>query len=631
MVIDGNDVEVVSPSRTTIAADGNSTAGATSGPKSITVSGGATLTGNASAAVAIGYTAGSSYITITGDGSTLVANGLTKIGYNEDSTGTLKIEDGAYFDANGVIWIGYAEDSTGYLLVDSGSSVDAADNVLLGYASGSTGYLTIDNGSEHRNLGGAVAGRFLHERRGQRRGDGVERVHAHRERVVYDRSLWRDDIGTVTIESGSSLTAGDYIVLAYEAGTSGTLTLTGDGTTGMLNGDLFVGYEGDGTFEVLDGAAVTANLDILVGYGYTGATATGLLKVDGVGSSLSVNDSTVYIGTYSAGDGDTVGGTLTISGGGTVNVGTEVNGSYEGTVTVAALNGSTGTLIIGGAYDENATDEGAAAFGTLDAATVAFGYGTGSLVFNITDTDAYTFAAGFTGSGEINVYNGTISLTGDYTDYDGDTNVYGGTLQVHNDSFLNTVISVSDGVTLAGTGTVSSVMLSSGSTIAPGDDGVGRLTVSGSDLTFVSGSTLTIYVDSDGSSNLFSVVSTSDGNTSTGGSVTIEDGATLSISGVTTSDGISGTFTTVENDFAYLNASVKYDEDDVYVALTRNDTSLSGAGLPARPMRNRLRTRWEVWMRTATSTRPCCSSMRTTSTALSRNFPATAMPGRPRP
>ena len=268
---------------------------------------------------------------------------------------------------------------------------------------------------------------------------------------------------------------------------------------------------------------------------------------------------------------------LTVSNGGTVSA---------DEIVVATYSDGTGALIIGGAYDAGAADEGAMGSGTLDVATVAFGEGDGEIDFNISDADVYTFASAVTGAGDINVYNGTISLTGDYSAYTGDTTVSGGTLLVDTDTFLTSAIAVADGGTLGGTGTLTSVSLASGATIAPGDNGIGTLTVSGGDVTFVSGSTLAVQAASDGTSDLLDVTATG-----TGGSVTIEDGATLHVSGLsgdpeagyslassytvlTATNGITGTFSSVTDDFVYLDASADQDTSEIRVQLVRNDKTL---------------------------------------------------------
>ena len=94
------------------------------------------------------------------------------------------------------------------------------------------------------------------------------------------------------------------------------------------------------------------------------------MTVTGAGSTWS-NSSGVNIGNSGT-------GTLTVADGGTVTSG--------GPLTVAVSAGSTGTLNIGAGAGGPAV-----APGTLNAASVAFGAGTGTLNFNHTSTN-YVFA-----------------------------------------------------------------------------------------------------------------------------------------------------------------------------------------------------------------------------------------------
>ena len=92
-----------------------------------------------------------------------------------------------------------------------------------------------------------------------------------------------------------------------------------------------------------------------------------------------------------------------------------------------ALNtGSVGTLNIG-------SDVGpAVAAGTLNASSVVFGAGTGTLNFSHTST-GYNFGAAMssgTGSATINQLAGITNLTGDSSAFSGTTNVTGDTLGV---------------------------------------------------------------------------------------------------------------------------------------------------------------------------------------------------------
>ena len=78
--------------------------------------------------------------------------------------------------------------------------------------------------------------------------------------------------------------------------------------------------------------------------------------------------------------------------------------------------GSTGTLNIGAGAGNPA-----AAPGTLNAPSVAFGAGTGTINFNHTSAD-YVFAPAISGGGTVNVLAGTTILTG-ANFYFGATNV----------------------------------------------------------------------------------------------------------------------------------------------------------------------------------------------------------------
>ena len=100
-------------------------------------------------------------------------------------------------------------------------------------------------------------------------------------------------------------------------------------------------------------------------------------------------------------------GTLTIADGGVVTA---------PTVVIATNAGSIGTLNIGAGAGSPA-----AAPGTLNAPSVAFGAGTGTINFNHTSAD-YVFAPAISGNGTVNVLAGTTTLTGANT-YSGATNV----------------------------------------------------------------------------------------------------------------------------------------------------------------------------------------------------------------
>src|SRR5690606_19582015 len=135
---------------------------------------------------------------------------------------------------------------------------------------------------------------------------------------------------------------------------------------------------------------------------------------------------------------------------------------------------------------------GPAAAGAFDVATLDFGGGSGTLVFNHTD-DAYQFATALAsrieGTHRILHYAGHTTLTGDSSGFAGSTAIHGGALLVggaDGAGSLGGAFEVLDTARLGGTGTVGSVgslvSIASGGILAPGNS-IGILTVAG-DLRF---------------------------------------------------------------------------------------------------------------------------------------------------
>jgi len=153
---------------------------------------------------------------------------------------------------------------------------------------------------------------------------------------------------------------------------------------------------------------------------------------------------------------------VTIANSGTVGA----NGQFW----IARLAGSNGMLNIGSAVGSAAT-----APGTLAAATIQFGAGTGAINFNHTSA-GYLFAPDITGNGAVNQLSGTTILTGNST-YAGPTSVGGGSLWV-NGSIANSTTTVNAGGTLGGVGMVGDTTISGGM-LAPGNNSIGTLTIAG--------------------------------------------------------------------------------------------------------------------------------------------------------
>lgn len=165
---------------------------------------------------------------------------------------------------------------------------------------------------------------------------------------------------------------------------------------------------------------------------------------------------------------------------------------------------------------------------------------------------------------------GRLTLTGTST-YTGATTVSEGILAVDG-SIAASTVTVEDGATLMGKGTVGTAALNSGAAIRAGGPAT-TLTVSG-DLTFNSGARYEVEADPDSTdSGLIHVTGTA---TLSGGSVVHvgADGAYTPFSTYTilTADGgLAGSFGGVTSDFAFLTPDLLYAGNDVRLTLLRND------------------------------------------------------------
>jgi len=133
--------------------------------------------------------------------------------------------------------------------------------------------------------------------------------------------------GTLNIQAGATF-GSPNAYLGYFSGSAGTITVTGTGSSWAFHtiSDFYVGYSGSGTLNVEAGAQVITN-PVYLGYK---AGATGTIKVAGTGSLLSAGGSAMEVGYNGAGVLNIQEGGQVISGGGAIGV---YSGS-SGTVTV---------------------------------------------------------------------------------------------------------------------------------------------------------------------------------------------------------------------------------------------------------------------------------------------------------
>ena len=460
-------------------------------------------------------------------------------------TGALTIQNGAILTssngANSNI-IGDGASSTGTVTVDGAGSTWAINSsgtsLALLVGNSGKGALTIQNGgvvSDSVSLGiGTFAG-----------STGTVTVDGAGSTLNVGGILFvgEQGAGTMTVRNGGSVGGSSQAIIGDFAGSTGAVTVDGVGST-WTNDDIRVGFRGTGTLAIQNGGTVI----VLAAIGQI-AGSNGTVIVDGVGST-STSDSLLFVG-------DRGTGSLTIANGGLVSA---------PKVDIAQIAGSTGTLNIGAA-----TGAAPAAPGTLDTPVVFFGAGSGTIVFNHTSSN-YVFAPEIDGNGAVNVLAGTTILTAGNL-YTGPTVINGGALVV--DGSIVSPTTVNAGGLLAGTGTVGATSVANGGTLSPGHNGFGTLTVNGN-LAFAPGATY-----------LFGVSSVSSGFTNVAGTATLT-GATASaqFQGGTTfankytilsaTGGLSGTFSNFQTNSAAITANLTYTATDVILNLISGFTSIGG-------------------------------------------------------
>ncbi|MCT8992297.1 autotransporter domain-containing protein [Chelativorans sp. SCAU2101] len=191
-----------------------------------------------------------------------------------------------------------------------------------------------------------------------------------------------------------------------------------------------------------------------------------------------------------------------------------------------------------------------------------------------------SLAAALSGAGDIvKEGEGGLTLAGDSSGFTGTTTVSAGTLRV--DGMLGGRVSVEDGATLGGTGTVGDTTVKAGATLAPGNS-IGTLRIDG-DLVFQAGARYEVEVDPAGTgSDLVEVTGTA---SLQGGSVVhigANDGYRLrSTYRILSAGSLQGTFDEVSSDFAFLAPELAYDHQagTVDLTLVRNDRDFASVAL----------------------------------------------------
>ncbi|PWV99045.1 outer membrane autotransporter protein [Hoeflea marina] len=448
--------------------------------------------------------------TVTGAGSTWTNSGSLRVG--SYGTGTLTVsEGGAVTSANA--YLGQGSAGTGTLTVSEGGAVTSA-NAYLGHGSAGVGTATITGAGSTWTNDALAVGWF--------------------------------GTGTLSIADGGTISTDDSAFVGMQGGSKGAATVTGTGSSWTTGGFLGVGYSSfsDGALTVSAGGAVT--------------TATGYIGFnhDSTGAVVVTGANSRFTSTTGLGIGNGGAGVLTIADGGTVNV-----GGGSGTVTITEQSDATGTINIGAAAGDTAV-----AAGTLNAGTLAFGIGTAKLVFNHTDTD-YVFNVDLTGSGALEHYSGTTSLTGDLAGFTGPIAALGGTLSLN--TTYGGAVTIGDGGRLAGNGTIGGITANSGGTVAPGNS-IGTLTVAGN-ASFAAGSTYEVEIDSAGNSDRIAATGAAAIN---GGTVSVIPYPGYAVATpytiLTATGGVTGTFDAVTFASLFLTPSLTYTANDIQMTIAQS-------------------------------------------------------------
>jgi fibronectin-binding autotransporter adhesin len=344
-----------------------------SSPTTLTISGGAVVTGNSTSAQPyIDGPAGTAAV-VTGTGSQLNSGQNIYLGYY--ATGSLTVQNGGSVTVNHDLLLGLSSGSTGTLTVQSGGTVMAHDIVYIGGydTSGTIGTVTVTGaGSQLSGTNAILVGNA--------------------------------GIGTLTVQNGGTAVTPNDLVIGYAPGSTGTMTVTGAGSTSNC---LYVlaGYQGSGILTVQSGGTLTCQA------AFVGADpgSTGAITVTGTGSVFSVAN-VVEIGLNAGASGGT-GQLIVANGGSAVTTFTTYIGTSASSITVSG-----GTLTTGGLVSYNGATP--SIFLSDPAGGPALTVGTG----NTSSTYAGSIADATGGPGTVNkVGTGTLFLTGHLTNSGGYT------------------------------------------------------------------------------------------------------------------------------------------------------------------------------------------------------------------
>ncbi|BCW87588.1 hypothetical protein sos41_07180 [Alphaproteobacteria bacterium SO-S41] len=258
-------------------------------------------------------------------------------------------------------------------------------------------------------------------------------------------SLSIGSVGTATLNIGANGTPGTvsntFSVVGANAGSDGTVNITGDGSLWDNSGSVVVGNKGTGRVTVSNGGALISHI-LRIG---ADALGKGAITVTGAGSTLT-NTGGVSLGYHGV-------GSLTVANGGLVtSTGIIIMGEFtdgDGTLLVSDA-GSKFSVVVGFAVGASGKGKATiAAGGRVDALNVTVGNSPGATGALLIDgagsllTATQFLIVGAAGAGTMGIGNGAKAtvgssvVIGDVTSGNGAlTLVAGGILDAHNADFI---------------------------------------------------------------------------------------------------------------------------------------------------------------------------------------------------
>ncbi len=568
-----------------IAGGGTITLGSTAS----NYSGGTTVSGGSTLSIASNANIGTGSLTL-GDATTAGTLATTAT-INTSRTVTLGAGGGTFNIAGGTSLsllgsIGGSGGLTlngGFLSLQGGASYTGGTTINAGTfqvssnsALASTGALTVNGGSVQLSDGISQTISSLSGTGGQ---------------IVVNGS------GTLTVNQSTNTTYGG----TFGAGGtlikngSGTLTLTG---TGAATQSTTVNA---GTLQLGTGANLTSATVLTVNGGtfqFTGGSLGAGSTVAMAGGTFDLNSNSQTISELSGGSG-----AVTL-GSGALTIDQSTNTSYAGTISDGGAGGSlvkqgTGTLTLSGAnsYTGGTTVSAGtlsvSADNNLGATSGGLTLGNGSTLAttgSFSSSRAITLSGGGViapSSGTTLTLNGGIGGTGGLTmngagtlvlasgtyNYGGGTTVSAGRLTVNGN--LASDVTVGTGGNFGGTGTVTGNVINNG-TVLPD---IGTLNIVGN-YTQNAGSTYQVEVTPGGratrSPSPAMPRSTAARSRCRPTAGTYARNTTYTI--LTATTGVTGTYTSVTSNFAFLTPSLTYDANDVFLTLLQNGTSAFSLG-----------------------------------------------------